>query len=190
MSKNVAKTFFLCYIYGVKQDKGGRKMKSNKGFTLIELLAVIVILAIIALIATPTILSVIETARKGSAESSVLGYIDAVEKQIAIDMLETDKDKRIFDSVVSSSDTTVSITIADVDEKFSVKGQKPTAGTLTYDSKKGIITTGTNVVITLNSKPYCVQYYGEATTVTVESKSKTYSAGTAVATAGECPTTA
>ena len=64
-------------------------MKSNKGFTLIELLAVIVILAIIALIATPTILGVIETARKGSAESSALGYIDAVEKQVAIDMLDT-----------------------------------------------------------------------------------------------------
>ena len=50
----------------------------KKGFTLIELLAVIVILAIIALIATPTILGVVETARKGAAESSVLGYIDAV----------------------------------------------------------------------------------------------------------------
>ena len=36
------------------------------GFTLIELLAVIVILAIIALIATPTILGVIEKARKGA----------------------------------------------------------------------------------------------------------------------------
>ena len=43
----------------------------NKGFTLIELLAVIVILAIIALIATPTILGVVENARKGAAESTV-----------------------------------------------------------------------------------------------------------------------
>ena len=41
----------------------------NKGFTLIELLAVIVILAIIALIATPMILGVIDTAKRGSAES-------------------------------------------------------------------------------------------------------------------------
>ena len=36
------------------------------GFTLIELLAVIVILSIIALIATPMILGVIETAKKGA----------------------------------------------------------------------------------------------------------------------------
>ena len=61
----------------------------KKGFTLIELLAVIVILAIIALIATPTILGVIEKARKGAAKSSALGYIDAVEKQIMINELDT-----------------------------------------------------------------------------------------------------
>ena len=52
----------------------------NKGFTLIELLAVIVILAIIALIATPMILGVIDTAKRGSAESSALGYVESVEK--------------------------------------------------------------------------------------------------------------
>ena len=60
----------------------------RKGFTLIELLAVIVILAIIALIATPTILNVIEKARRGSAEQSALGYIDAVEKQVAINQVK------------------------------------------------------------------------------------------------------
>ena len=55
----------------------------KKGFTLVELLAVIVILAIIALIATPIILGVIETSKKGASENSALGYLDAVEKQIA-----------------------------------------------------------------------------------------------------------
>ena len=65
----------------------------KKGFTLIELLAVIVILAIIAVIATPTILGVIEKARKGSAESSALGYIDAVEKQIAINEVDSSAKK-------------------------------------------------------------------------------------------------
>ncbi|MDD3452802.1 MAG: prepilin-type N-terminal cleavage/methylation domain-containing protein [Bacilli bacterium] len=57
------------------------------GFTLIELLAVIVILAIIALIATPMILGVINTAKKGSAESSTLGYVDSVEKSTVIALL-------------------------------------------------------------------------------------------------------
>jgi len=63
-------------------------MKRNKGFTLIELLAVIVILAIIALIATPMILGVIDTAKKGSAKSSALGYIEAVEKSFMIGQIE------------------------------------------------------------------------------------------------------
>lgn len=60
----------------------------KQGFTLIELLAVIVILAIIALIATPMILGVIEKARKGAAESSALGYIDAVEKYAVFGMMD------------------------------------------------------------------------------------------------------
>ena len=75
----------------------------KKGFTLIELLAVIVILAIIALIATPTILGVIEKAKKGAAESSALGYIDAVEKQIAINALDSSK-TNIVDAVYETDD--------------------------------------------------------------------------------------
>ena len=54
-------------------------MKKNNGFTLIELLAVIVILAIISIIAVPIVLNIIDTARRGSAESSANGYINAVE---------------------------------------------------------------------------------------------------------------
>ncbi len=61
----------------------------QKGFTLIELLAVIVILAIIALIATPMILGVIDSAKKGAAESSTYGYIDAIEKSDLQDMIDT-----------------------------------------------------------------------------------------------------
>ena len=61
----------------------------KKGFTLIELLAVIVILAIIALIATPMILGVIDSAKKGAAESSTYGYIDAIEKSDLKGMIET-----------------------------------------------------------------------------------------------------
>lgn len=49
----------------------------QKGFTLIELLAVIVILAVIALIATPTILGVIESAKKGALENSAYGVLEA-----------------------------------------------------------------------------------------------------------------
>ena len=52
---------------------------NKKGFTLIELLAVIIILAVIALIATPIVLDVINDARLKSAESSVNGYLSAID---------------------------------------------------------------------------------------------------------------
>lgn len=86
----------------------------NKGFTLIELLAVIVILAIIALIATPMILGVIETAKKGGAESSAFGYIDAIEKQIALDILTGDT------NIIEGTND-----VADINSKVSMKGDKP-----------------------------------------------------------------
>ena len=140
-------------------------MKSNKGFTLIELLAVIVILAIIALIATPTILGVIETARKGSAESSALGYIDAVEKQIAIDMLEAEASNQIIGSKTS-------ITVGTDDTNLTIKGTKPSAGTVKIDENKGIITKAA-LEITLSGKKYCVQYNGTKATATAMGTSDT-----------------
>ena len=53
-------------------------MKANKkGFTLIELLAVIVILAIIALITVPVVINIINNAKKGAAEDSTYGVVEA-----------------------------------------------------------------------------------------------------------------
>ena len=91
----------------------------RKGFTLIELLAVIVILAVIALISTPMILGIIEKAKKGGAESSALGYIDAVEKTVATNMLDTNK-TNIEDGVYEVSKLK--------SEAYSVKvkGEEPT----------------------------------------------------------------
>ena len=96
----------------------------RKGFTLIELLAVIVILAIISLIATPTILGVIEKARKGEAEQSALGYIDAIEKQIMIN--DTNNTNEVKDGTYLVEDI-----------KSSYKGKGPTKGTVTI--KKGSV---------------------------------------------------
>ena len=88
----------------------------RKGFTLIELLAVIVVLAIIALIATPTIIGVIEKARRGAAEQSALGYIDAVEMQVSLNSLDLEK-KDIKDGVY---------TVSQLKElEVNIKGQSP-----------------------------------------------------------------
>lgn len=64
----------------------------QKGFTLVELLAVIVILAVIALIATPQVLSMIESSRQGAAESSMLSYVDVVEKSIVVKLMNASND--------------------------------------------------------------------------------------------------
>ncbi len=89
----------------------------KKGFTLIELLAVIVILAIIALIATPMILGVIDSAKKGAAENSTYGYIDAIEKSDLKNMIDTENYTARTDGTYDLS------TLANV----SYKGQSPTA---------------------------------------------------------------
>ena len=88
----------------------------KKGFTLIELLAVIVILAIIALIATPIITGIVANVKKGGAESSALGWIDAVEKQSMVNMLD-DNSNTLTDGTYN---------VSDLDIK--VKGEKPKSG--------------------------------------------------------------
>ena len=88
----------------------------RKGFTLIELLAVIVVLAVIAIITTPVILGVIEKSKKGAAEQSALGYVDAVEKQVALNSLDLEKED-IKDGVY---------TVSKLRELgVSIKGQSP-----------------------------------------------------------------
>ena len=105
-------------------------MKQNrKGFTLIELLAVIVILAIILLIATPTVLNLIEDARRGAARNSAMGYIDALEKHIMAEQL---KDNNAY------LNTTLGMDDRDFVE---IRGEKPNGLSLSIDS--GVVTSGT-----------------------------------------------
>ena len=103
-------------------------MKKNKGFTLIELLAVIVILAIIAIIAVPQIIGVVERARIGAAKASALGYIEAVEKVSMYD---------IFSETTTLTSGTYDV--EDIKDIVKLKGEYPSSGTVTIDSK-GIVT--------------------------------------------------
>ena len=104
-------------------------MKKRNGFTLIELLAVIVILAIIALIAIPVITNVIEKAKKGAAESSALGYLSAVENQVAINAVDTSKED------IVDGEYEVSVLAS---KGVTVKGNGPKSGTVTIT--KGQVT--------------------------------------------------
>ena len=92
----------------------------HKGFTLIELLAVIVILAIIALIAVPTITGIVEKSKMGAVEQSANGYNDAINKQMALNQMDSNDENDINKGIID----------APFDEKYNlkVKGQTPTKG--------------------------------------------------------------
>lgn len=60
-----------------------KKLKKKKGFTLIELLAVIVILSILILLAMPSVLRIMENARKNSFETEVRSYFKAAQTAFA-----------------------------------------------------------------------------------------------------------
>ena len=113
----------------------------NKGFTLVELLAVIVILAVISLIATPMILGVIETAKKGAAESSALGYIDAVEKQIMMNQLDSTK-TNIVDRTYSVEELT--------ELGVTIKGTVPTGNVTIENSQVSNYILGVNGYVVEN----------------------------------------
>ena len=113
----------------------------EKGFTLVELLAVIVILAVISLIATPMILGVIETAKKGAAESSALGYIDAVEKQIMMNQLDTTK-TNISDRTYSVEELT--------ELGVTIKGTVPTGNVTIENSQVSNYILGVNGYVVAN----------------------------------------
>ena len=127
-------------------------MKNNKGFTLIELLAVIVILAIIALIATPTILGVVEDARKGAAESSVLGYVDAIEKQAMINAMDTSKTQINADMTIAQLKT------AGVTVKGSTPEQAGSSSTTSADGLVGITSDGEVKTTYFKVGKYTVKY--------------------------------
>ena len=97
-------------------------MKNKKGFTLVELLAVIVILAVIALIATPQVLGMIESAKKGATESSTLSYVDSVEKAIVSKTIASSRNTN-YDGKYTVIGNKLSKNDASLD--LNLKGDKP-----------------------------------------------------------------
>lgn len=100
----------------------------KNGFTLIELLAVIVIIAIIALIAVPTITGIIEKTKMGASDASALGYIDAIDKQKAVNLMDSDSSNDIDNIIYDVPMTSYNI---------KVKGQLPTKGWV-EETKNGV----------------------------------------------------
>ena len=123
---------------------------SKKGFTLIELLAVIVILAVIALIATPIILNMINDAKKSASKDSAYGYIEAIEYENQMSMLDNKKYQKINDGEYSD--------IEEITNRIKLKGTKPTSGNIT-------ITNGRVTEAELCIDKYIVTYNGKEASV-------------------------
>ena len=143
-------------------------MKKN-GFTLIELLAIIVILAIIAVITVPIIMNIIENSRKGAAQDSAYGYVDAVEKYYA---------SQLFDSQNVKLQGEYSVTEGVIDgytlnnKEVPIDGTIPTSGNLVYS--ENILTGGCLIVneyaivfrkgnVISTEKGNCEGYYSKLT---------------------------
>ena len=133
----------------------------KKGFTLLELLAVIVVLAIIALIAIPIITNVIEKAKQGSAVDSAYGYIDTIEKSVALGQIDSSKGLIIPDD---NELNMAEIADAEMLDSISIKGTKPEYALLTFENKKvvsaGFCIDGYNVKYenkkaSITSENYC-----------------------------------
>ncbi len=125
----------------------------NKGFTLIELLAVIVILAIIALIATPIILNIIEDSQKSAATNSAGLYVDGLTKKVMSENMSGEFNPS------SCTITNGNITCDGETIDYTVDGDKPTSGTITFTN--GVVS-GYTIVIS----GYTVTKSGSTVTTT------------------------
>ena len=136
-------------------------MKNTKGFTLIELLAVIVILAIIALIATPMILGVIDSAKKGAAESSAYGYLESVEKSSLKNIVDKLSEKTLTDGVYTVNDkgNLAGPDTATTEFTVSFKGDSPAK------DDKLRVENGEIVVANFHINGYSVNYDGKTAKV-------------------------
>ena len=125
----------------------------KKGFTLIELLAVIVILAVIALIATPIIINIINDSQKSAATNSAQLYVDGLMKRIVSENMNGE---------FNPSSCTISngnITCDGKSLDYTVDGDKPTSGTITFNN--GVVTG-----YTLGISGYTVTKNGSTITTT------------------------
>ena len=123
-------------------------MKKKKGFTLIELLAVIVILAIIALIATPIVLNIINSAKKGAFARSAEGVVKSANLFYAQKLVDNPNAKDITFTCNNKECTTNDVLDANGNpSKLDVDGKIGTGTVTIYEDGKVslTLTDGTNV---------------------------------------------
>ena len=133
----------------MKNIKKSKKNRKKKGFTLIELLAVILILGIIALIAIPQVVSIIEGANKGAAETSAKVFLKAVNEKVPLSRLSGEE--KLNDNSYSVSEL--------YDKNLGLTGQEADGGYVQIEN--GAVSSG---VVFING--YTVTYDNNTYTTT------------------------
>ena len=136
--------------------------EEKKGFTLIELLAVIVILAVIALIATPIVLNLIETSRKGAFTRSAEGVLKASKLYYTSSLLKIDAPSEIEFYCNNVTCTSNELDENDKNITLDVDGNMGTGTVnITHDGK---------ISFELDNGTYCAEKTEEETTITVSKR--------------------
>lgn len=133
-------------------------MKNKKGFTIIELLAVIAIIAILAVVTVPTVLDVITKSRKGTAQNSAYGLLNAAKNYYASEMADNAVDTPVVFNFPSDSN------------KLNTKGSSPDSGTLTINPDG-------RITLAVAYGSYCTTKTSDVDKVTVTPKKGDCTAG-------------
>ena len=126
-------------------------MKKNKGFTLIELLAVIVILAIIALIATPIVLNLINSAKKGAFARSAEQILKASKLYYSSSLLDVKEPETITFNCSNNECISDELDNNENNKKLDIDGNVGN-GKVTIDDKG-------NISFDLTDNSYCAYKY-------------------------------
>ena len=105
-------------------------MRKKKGFTLIELLAVIVILAIIALITVPVVIKIINNSKKGAAEDSAYGVVEAAKLFWMSNQVDFVNNNEEVTFTCKPNKTCTTVMAGSSETMLDLTGTKPTGGTV------------------------------------------------------------
>ncbi|MDD4718310.1 MAG: type II secretion system protein [Bacilli bacterium] len=132
--------------------------KKISGFTLIELLAVIVILAVIMLIATPTVMEVIDDAKKATFKNSAHGIVKSAVYNHSLNIISGKKTGEItytYNNGVETSEPDGHV--------LDYSGNKPKNGSV-------IVNSDGDVKLALHDGTYCAEKAYEDSEITITTK--------------------
>lgn len=132
--------------------------QKKQGFTLIELLAVIAILAVIMLIAIPSVLRLVDDAKKGAFKSSASAIVKAAENVNSRKTAVGEEFEEVTFTYNNGKETS-----SKPGYSLDYKGSKPNSGKIVVDTQG-------RVKMAIHDGTYCAEKDFDTTEVTVSDK--------------------